>query len=95
MTFWSDIFHSRKGISGISIANIIEQCSVYQRYQGSLSTPPCSETVEWSVCVSSVGVNALQLLDYTYALNGIENFRPLQNLNHRNIFAYEMHPVVV
>ena len=83
--FWSDILHKREGISGISISNLIKQCSVYQRYDGSLTTPPCSETVAWHVCISNVGVNQLQLLDYTYALNGIQNYRPIQALNNRTV----------
>ena len=38
---------------------------------------------------STVGVNVMQTTLYTYALNGIENFRPVQALNSRVITTYK------
>ncbi|KEH16352.1 putative monodehydroascorbate reductase (NADH), Carbonic anhydrase [Medicago truncatula] len=57
----------------------------YYRYMGSLTTPPCSENVTWTVIkeVKSVSQEQIELLqaavhdDYDY------NARPLQPLNNR------------
>lgn len=55
------------------------------RYQGSLTTPPCSETVLWTVLsqpiqVSDAQIDAFQAL---YAMNA----RPLQALNRRYVLV--------
>jgi carbonic anhydrase len=88
-TFWNDIFHARAGLTSVSISDILAQAGpIYQRYNGSLTTPPCSEGVKWHVAVSDVGINEVQKLVFTYALNGIENFRPVQSLNGRTIDTF-------
>ncbi|KAL5546400.1 hypothetical protein UlMin_006087 [Ulmus minor] len=62
----------------------------YYRYNGSLTTPPCSENVIWTVLhkvrpVSKEQVEALQEAVYPgYA----ENARPIQPLNGRKVFLY-------
>jgi carbonic anhydrase len=90
-TFWDDIFHARTGMASVSIDAIFAQGSRFvQRYDGSLTTPPCSEGVKWHVSVSEVGINEVQKLVFTYALNGIENFRPVQPLNGREIATYNV-----
>lgn len=44
--------------------------------------------VKWHVCISSVGINPIQRLDYQYALSGIENYRPVQPRNGRVPVSY-------
>jgi carbonic anhydrase len=55
------------------------------RFQGSLTTPPCSEGVNWHVAKDSVSMSAEQLK----ALGGImgDNARPVQDLNGRLLVA--------
>lgn len=51
------------------------------RYQGSLTTPPCSQTVTWNVYTNPVEVSAEQIDEFIshYA----NNARPVQPLNRR------------
>jgi len=60
---------------------------IYYRYHGSLTTPPCSETVEWIVLTDPVQVAATDIAGFAklYAMNG----RPLQPLNRRMLLRLE------
>jgi len=53
------------------------------RYSGSLTTPPCSEGVNWLVMTIPVELSSAQLskLDELFA----DNNRPLQEINDRSI----------
>ena len=55
----------------------------YFRYQGSLTTPPCSEVVSWVVMTESISVSQAQV-DAFAALYPM-NARPVQPLNEREI----------
>ncbi|KAL8564433.1 hypothetical protein ACOMHN_057455 [Nucella lapillus] len=72
---------------------------VYFRYQGSLTTPPCHESVIWTVFNSPIQI-ATDQLDMFRSLQSVrasddddddddfpisDNFRPVQNLNSRQI----------
>ncbi|WP_419941128.1 carbonic anhydrase [Candidatus Palauibacter sp.] len=59
----------------------------YFRYQGSLTTPPCSEVVSWVVMTESISVSQAQV-DAFAALYPM-NARPVQPLNGRDI---ALHP---
>lgn len=70
----------------------------YWRYEGSLTTPPCSEAVIWTVFEDTLKISQSQA-DYlmnnlyhgyeddhdNHAIQG--NFRPVQDLNGRTVFA--------
>jgi carbonic anhydrase len=51
------------------------------RYRGSLTTPPCSETVDWIVCEKQIAVDDADIARFRaiYSMNA----RPLQPLNRR------------
>ena len=51
------------------------------RYFGSLTTPPCSETVNWIVLKQPVAVSFRQVEQFTEAVG--KNARPVQALEHR------------
>lgn len=51
------------------------------RYDGSLTTPPCSEGVRWNVIAAPVEMDAAQLKTFTDIF--ANNSRPLQPLNSR------------
>lgn len=87
--FWFEIHRPVPILYGVSVTDMLAQGGqTYYRYPGSLTTPPCAETVKWHVMESTVGVNPLQKIVYQYALNGIDNFRPAQPLNGRTPTAY-------
>lgn len=53
-------------------------------YDGSLTTPPCAEVVSWHVMKTPVSISQEQLDDLT-EIHGVENNRPVQPLNDREI----------
>jgi carbonic anhydrase len=53
------------------------------RYNGSLTTPPCTEGISWFLMNSPVEISAEQLADFTAIIDG--NNRPLQPLNDRTV----------
>lgn len=53
------------------------------RYSGSLTTPPCTESVTWLVMTEPITLPAEQILQYERLLN--HNNRPLQRLNGRRV----------
>lgn len=55
------------------------------RFQGSLTTPPCSEGVNWHVAKQAVSASKAQL-DALYKIMG-DNARPIQPLNGRLLTA--------
>ncbi len=59
-----------------------EQTTTY-RYSGSLTTPPCTESVYWLIMTEPVALPPEQLSYYRKILNN--NNRPLQRLNKRTI----------
>ncbi len=51
------------------------------RYDGSLTTPPCSEVVKWIVMKSPIQLSKEQIQTFTSIIKG--NNRPVQPLHHR------------
>ena len=58
----------------------------YYRYLGSLTTPPCSERVIWTVCRQTIAASRRQIAQFAELFP--MNARPLQPLNRR--FLLEM-----
>lgn len=56
----------------------------YYQYQGSLTTPPCQEKLEWIVMTTPLEVSAQQLKEYDEIVPGM-NARPVQKINQRII----------
>ena len=57
--------------------------SLFFRYEGSLTTPPCKETVEWNVYLDPVTVAQADI--DAFAKIFPDNSRPLQPANRRFI----------
>jgi carbonic anhydrase len=56
------------------------------RYSGSLTTPPCTEGVNWMVAAYASLISDSQLSAFTALFDG--NFRPAQELNGREVSFY-------
>ncbi|MGD1896445.1 MAG: carbonic anhydrase [Phormidesmis sp.] len=67
----------------INAEDLLPQQTTTYRYSGSLTTPPCSESVTWLVMSQPVSLPNEQLTQYEKLLN--HNNRPLQSLHKRSI----------
>ena len=64
-----------------------ENSRQYYRYQGSLTTPPCSEIVTWLVLKQPVSVSKAQLTRFLAVIGN--NARPVQALNQRSLLQFD------
>ena len=62
---------------------LLPQTRAYYTYQGSLTTPPCSEIVRWLLLDTPVALAAAQIAAYTDIYAG--NARPVQPLGKRDL----------
>ncbi|PIA37166.1 hypothetical protein AQUCO_03000028v1 [Aquilegia coerulea] len=62
----------------------------YYRYMGSLTTPPCTEGVIWTIDLRVRTISLNQLESLRAAVHDAPNARPLQPLNDRKIFIYKL-----
>jgi len=69
----------------INIADILPDDRSYYTYEGSLTTPPCSEGVRWIVMQNPIELSQEQIDAYGEILDGTN--RPVQPLNARLIEA--------
>ncbi|MCU6174339.1 carbonic anhydrase [Citrobacter cronae] len=70
--------------SPVNINQLLPNDKTYWRYSGSLTTPPCTEGVSWTVLKTPVTLSAEQLDKFHYIV-GPANNRPPQPLNERKI----------
>ncbi|TAK78362.1 MAG: carbonic anhydrase family protein [Gammaproteobacteria bacterium] len=57
----------------------------YYRYEGSLTTPPCVEGLQWVVMAEPITASYVQITQLRNAAGGV-NARPVQLLNKRKVF---------
>jgi carbonic anhydrase len=67
----------------INVADALTRTSRYYTYAGSLTTPPCTETVTWFVLHEFAQLSSEQLEAFRHILGN--NFRPPQQRNGRTI----------
>uniref|UniRef100_A0A182LXM6 Alpha-carbonic anhydrase domain-containing protein n=1 Tax=Anopheles culicifacies TaxID=139723 RepID=A0A182LXM6_9DIPT len=64
----------------------------YFSYEGSLTTPPCLETVTWIVATKPLLVTEKEMKQFRRLQSStgqmVNNYRPVQKLNHRRVFLY-------
>jgi len=65
----------------VNVDDLLPHSHKSYRYDGSLTTPPCSEGVKWIVMKSPIQLSAAQIWWFTSRIEG--NNRPVQPLNHR------------
>ncbi len=67
----------------IAVAGLLPEASRIFRYEGSLTTPPCSEGVQWFVLETPVAISDAGLAVFQTILGN--NSRPVQPLNGRTL----------
>lgn len=74
-----------KEVSGTAIdaSNLLPADSFYYNYPGSLTTPPCSEEVNWNVMTGTIEASKEQIEAFKTLFN--TNARPVQPLGDRKI----------
>lgn len=70
--------------AGISAAAMLPADKDYYRFNGSLTTPPCSEGVSWFVAKKPASASHAQVEQFTRAV-GFANNRPVQAINARPV----------
>lgn len=73
------------GSAAIDWAAMLPAEQLTYRYEGSLTTPPCTEGVHWLLMTQPVELSAAQIAKITAAYDG--NFRPVQALNGREVLV--------
>jgi carbonic anhydrase len=73
----------------INLVDGLTDSASYYTYPGSLTTPPCSETVTWFVLKRPATLSQSQFDSFDHILGN--NFRPLQPVNGRTIRATADH----
>lgn len=69
---------------GLSAAQLLPKDRDYYRYNGSLTTPPCSEGVRWLLLKKPATASKAQIEQFSKAV-GVANNRPLQAVNARPV----------
>jgi carbonic anhydrase len=69
----------------IDINQLLPEKKDYYTYEGSLTTPPCTEGVKWIILKQNVPIAAVDLLEYQKLYP--HNARPLQPLNDREVLS--------
>ena len=67
----------------LALAALLPQARTFYTYQGSLTTPPCSEIVRWLLLDTPVELSAAQIAAYRAIYDG--NARPVQPLGRRDL----------
>ncbi|MBN3308353.1 CAH4 anhydrase, partial [Amia calva] len=89
-------------LQGLRLDELIpapENLTKYYRYEGSLTTPDCSEAVVWTVFENPIPLSKEQILAFT-KLNFkdmksmVDTFRPVQKLNNRIVYRSGSNVVV-
>lgn len=77
----------KKTVSSVSLnaAGLLPADRSFNRFNGSLTTPPCSEGVKWFVMKAPVEVSAAQVKQFSEVVG--DNARPTQALNSRFVLS--------
>lgn len=77
------IEHVIKG-EDVNPAGFMPSKKDYYRFDGSLTTPPCTEGLHWAMMMNPITASPAQILEIRKAIGG-SNARPVQALNKRKI----------
>ena len=76
----------------VDIDALLPESHARYRYEGSLTTPPCYESVQWAVMQEPIEMSRQQIESFRAIFDG--NVRPTQPTNGREILLFE-HPTDV
>lgn len=71
----------------VNIVELFPENSCVYRYSGSLTTPPCTETVKWNIFRQPVEISREQIEQFRQIYENCS--RPIQNLNDRVCYLCE------
>lgn len=71
------------GLVTMSAGDLLPANLDYYKYEGSLTTPPCSEGVQWHVAKTPIEISAAQLREFQALFS--MNARPVQPLHSRDV----------
>lgn len=84
---WSDLSDKENDAKSLThtvdLEKLLPKKREYYRFSGSLTTPPCSEGVNWIVLKQSLTLSAEQLKQFKALIKDEANNRPLQPVNGR------------
>ena len=69
----------------VDVDALLPKARTTYRYDGSLTTPPCSEGVKWFVMTAPIALSKAQIEAFTALFHG--NNRPVQPLNGRSVLT--------
>lgn len=69
----------------VDVNKLLPASTASYRYTGSLTTPPCSESVKWTVMATPIQLSKQQIDAFRAIMNG--NNRPTQALNGRAVIT--------
>ena len=70
----------------IDLLSLFPDNMAYYNYNGSLTTPPCSEVVNWYLFAHPITASRKQIAKFSKILD--DNYRPTQPLRHRVVKLY-------
>jgi len=79
----NQVGHTEPTLGPLSLADVLPSDRSAARYTGSLTTPPCTENVQWIVLTQPVSASAQQLAAATSVVT--DSSRPVQARNDRTI----------
>jgi carbonic anhydrase len=71
----------------IELGTLLPANKSFYHYEGSLTTPPCTESVHWYVLKNKITASAAQLAEFKLIL--LADFRKIQDTNDRPIYSYD------
>ena len=75
----------QSAVDDVNPADLLPTALQYWRYEGSLTTPPCSEIVDWMVLETPLNVAASDIAKFTALYD--RNARPVAELNRRFVLV--------
>ena len=71
------------------LSRIFPENKTYYSYGGSLTTPPCSETVQWVIFKNPIVISLEEVLKLKDNMP-LENYRNEQPINNRLVYLHEL-----